>query len=338
MTSLTNWLVELGWPAHHAMTPISGGRNNRVFRLEVAEQALLLKQYFRHPDDPRDRLTSEYRFLTAAWSRGIRCIPEPIAEHATLGVALYGWVHGRKLTPTEVQPKHVHQAMAFVRSLNSPRETGIQRHASEACFSLQDHLQTIARRVQRLRTIQACSPIHIEAKQWIEQEFSPFALHLIAYARWKAQQLGLDLSEPLPVEDRCLSPSDFGFHNALIQQDDLTFLDFEYAGEDDPAKLLCDFYCQPAIPAPRSTLPNFLQLLGTLVANPQHLYARVEILKPIYQVKWICIILNEFLPVSQDRRAFAEAEATDDSRRLTQLDLARRSLLELRGRLTGLAA
>ena len=57
---------------------------------------------------------------------------------------------------------------------------------------------------------------------------------------------------PLGEADRVVSPSDFGFHNALRTEDGrLAFLDFEYAGWDDPAKLVCDFELQPAVPAPR---------------------------------------------------------------------------------------
>ena len=38
------------------------------------------------------------------------------------------------------------------------------------------------------------------------------------------------------------SPSDFGFHNALLKDNGkLCFLDFEYFGRDDPVKLMADF-------------------------------------------------------------------------------------------------
>src|SRR5258708_29751946 len=41
----------------------------------------------------------------------------------------------------------------------------------------------------------------------------------------------------------------FGFHNALLRpSQELCFLDFEYAGHDDPAKMVGDFFSQPAIP------------------------------------------------------------------------------------------
>ena len=41
--------------------------------------------------------------------------------------------------------------------------------------------------------------------------------------------------------ERTLSPSDFGFHNALKRSDGrIVFLDFEYFGWDDPAKMTAE--------------------------------------------------------------------------------------------------
>ena len=63
-------------------------------------------------------------------------------------------------------------------------------------------------------------------------------------------------------EERCISPSDFGLHNAIRTAADIRFIDFEFAGWDDPAKALVNFifslvfqfqeshqhYLQPCIP------------------------------------------------------------------------------------------
>jgi thiamine kinase-like enzyme len=42
-----------------------------------------------------------------------------------------------------------------------------------------------------------------------------------------------------------VSPSDLGFHNILKYKKKLYFYDFEYAGLDDPIKLICDFFWHP---------------------------------------------------------------------------------------------
>ena len=47
------------------------------------------------------------------------------------------------------------------------------------------------------------------------------------------------------IKNLILSPSDFGFHNSLFRNNKLFFFDFEYAGWDDPIKLMCDFILNP---------------------------------------------------------------------------------------------
>ena len=71
------------------------------------------------------------------------------------------------------------------------------------------------------------------------------------------------MDQVLAAEDCCLSPSDFGFHNALLDDEGkLTFLDFEYAGRDDPAKLVSDFFCQPEVPVPLSLHAHFIDRIA----------------------------------------------------------------------------
>ena len=44
------------------------------------------------------------------------------------------------------------------------------------------------------------------------------------------------------MEDLQISPSDFGFHNALRTNTGPVFFDFEFSGWDDPAKTIIDFF------------------------------------------------------------------------------------------------
>jgi thiamine kinase-like enzyme len=53
----------------------------------------------------------------------------------------------------------------------------------------------------------------------------------------------VEIEKELDPGDRRLSPSDFGFHNIIVISDwMLKFIHFEYAGWDDPAKMVCDFF------------------------------------------------------------------------------------------------
>src|SRR5207244_11655608 len=102
----------------------------------------------------------------------------------------------------------------------------------------------------------------------------------------RSLRCGWSLVEELPVFRRCLSPSDFGFHNALLADDGrLRFLDFEYAGWDDPAKLVCDFFCQPACPVPMNHYSDFAKQVATLTSDPALHRMRMDLLLPLYRLK-----------------------------------------------------
>jgi hypothetical protein len=117
-----------------------------------------------------------------------------------------------------------------------------------------------------------------------------------------------DISPTNPVR-AIVSPSDFGFHNSLIDpQGGASFLDFEYAGRDDPAKLICDFFCQPELSAPIRHYAEFTGHLARSLALQDEDLWRAEVLLDAYRVKWVCIMLNEFSPLGARRRAFASSD------------------------------
>jgi hypothetical protein len=116
----------------------------------------------------------------------------------------------------------------------------------------------------------------------------------------------------LGFAERCISPSDFGFHNALRRANGtLAFLDFEYAGWADPAKLVCDFLFQVAVPTPPRLHDVFMDQALRPFEDPDAVRERVAVLTPVYRVKWTCILLNEFVRSGRKRREFARGAATD---------------------------
>ncbi len=274
-----------------ALTRLSGGRNNRVFRLDRAgAPPLALKLYHHDPRDTRDRLGAEWAFLRFAWDAGLRDVPRPLAADPDAHSALYSFVPGTRVA--RVEARHVTSALRFIAALNAPTPPNLAP-ASEACFSMAAHSATVDRRVARLRMqIDADAPHADAARALVETRLAPM---------WQR------ISASLPHDDAptpcCVSPSDFGFHNALADADGaLTFLDFEYAGRDDPAKLVCDFFCQPEVPVPMVHYPAFRDS----VAGPSA--ARCDALLPAYRVKWACIMLNDFLVTDAARRDFAEGQ------------------------------
>ncbi len=303
------------------LTRVEGSANNRVFRVSGGGPDLLLKSYFTDRDDARRRQQAEWDFARFAWSQGLRSLAEPVAADLEAGVSLFAWLEGRRPAPGEANASRVAEAAVFFSSLNAHRAHPDARalpEASEAAFSLAGHARLVAGRVERLLDLERDDADAAAAADFVEKELRP----ALAAARG-----GLDDDRPLDERFRLLSPSDFGFHNALLDESGvLRFVDFEYAGWDDPAKTVCDFFLQPAVPAPASAREAFTAALA-LTAGDAGLARRAARLAPLYRVKWACIALNDFLPAGRRRRLFSLGAEAFAARRKNQLALARRLLL-----------
>lgn len=308
-----------------SLSPVKGGGNNRVLLATSNNGShALLKAYFQSPEDPRDRFRHERAFYQLLTDAEISCTPHSLAWNESERLGLFEFINGEKLTPTDVDASAVLACSSFFTQLNHSRHlasTSAVPLASEACFSLHDHIDLVQKRVNRLTNFVADPTADPESCDFIRTTLVP---------AWESIRSTLTHRQGnehiLPQSHRCISPSDFGFHNALQSNRGLVFFDFEYAGWDDPAKMACDFFCQPEIPAPPETLPAFLDATLLESWNTETYHERVLALLPAYRVKWTCIILNVFLTNEARRRQFADSALTTEEARQKQLDKARRQL------------
>ena len=327
-------LGSAGITSDFVLSPLAAGGNNQVFRIEIAGEPLLLKSYFRDAADMRDRGGNEYRFSRYVWNLGVDCIPEPIAYDAIRGLGIYRFVEGVKLQEGEVRRTHLDQALKFFIRINSTvlqDSFAPQQIASEACFSLRDHRNVVERRIQSL--LSGINPDDSaqdrEASLLVTGKLSEVWAEVQQELGEQVLRHGLEENQSIPASSRCISPSDFGFHNALVsQQGRLTFIDFEYAGWDDRAKMIGDFFCQPQVPI---NLDYFGEMVACAIPEgPDRVreIARVVALFPLYQVKWCCIMLNEFLPLGSRRRQFA-GHVDRSERKRAQLEKVKKLLSQI---------
>jgi hypothetical protein len=303
---------------------LPGGGNNRLFKVNVSGTPIVLKYYFRHPGDLRNRLDNEYRISEFLWQRGVRCIPEPLARDDGFGTGLYRYVDGTAINPAQVTHQLVQEACSFLSQANKWRQDSQAQDlpdASEACFTLQQHLDLVEQRVQRLLNLSPTgNDIREKASAFVRQRLLPVWHGVRGECLKRIGETNQLLEEPLSTVDRILSPSDFGFHNVLRTEHGLVFHDFEYAGWDDPAKTACDFFCQIAVPVPLQYWKEVSCDWAKLTHSPDKMLLRMDVLLPVYRIKWVCIALNHFLAVDGERRRFAKGNS--EMLCATQLGLA----------------
>lgn len=266
-------------------------------------------------------MESESLFIRFAWQNNIRRVPEPIGQWPDDQIACYGYISGKKPLPGTLTRAHILQAVHFITELNSKEIRGVRSAialpmASEACFSMAAHLHTVKRRVSRLKHIPVRDEVCRRAARFAGSTLVPMWGTLM-----NAVESTKDTHVVFPHTQRIISPSDFGFHNAIEKEDgQLVFIDFEYAGWDDPAKLTCDFFCQVAVPVPFKYFDLFMNSIRQMLSLGSEFEERVRTLLPFYRLKWCCIMMNDFLETDGARKKFA---AYNEDKRMLQLKKVR---------------
>jgi hypothetical protein len=304
-----------------ALESIDGGRNSRVYRLGTPSGPYAFKTYFRHASDARARMQTEFGSLKFLWENGERSIPRPLAAAGEHDCAVYEWIDGERMLAGEVTEQHIHTATGFLSRVascrNRPGSEGL-RPASEACFSGRALVECLRDRMEPL----LARSDHPELAEFLNQELLPA---VDSVSEWSRGRLGDAFGRDLALEFRTLSPSDFGFHNALRRPGgELVFLDFEYFGWDDPVKMICDFLLHPGM----QISPALKRIFTTsMLREFPEAAERIAAFYPLFGLKWCLILLNEFLPAHLMRRKFAGMSDRDrEGRQAEQLRKARTML------------
>ncbi|MGC9983105.1 MAG: phosphotransferase [Polyangia bacterium] len=337
-TEQTAALRDLLGAEPESLSPLAGG-NNLVLALACKGERWVAKFYFSHPQDRRDRLGAEFSMLSFLWRCGVRCIPEPLAADRQRQLGLYRFVEGVRPQPDEVGPDDVRQMgdlLQGMAALRSEAEAAQLPPASECCLSLRKYPDLVGGRLLRVRdglTRVREDALHRQARCYVEDEVVPLFEQAVRHAL-AGVPLGSPLDAELPSSERTLTPADHGFHNTLRRRDgSLVFLDFEYAGWDDPAQMIGNACLQPEVPLPALERAPFVRRMTGLFGDRGRLLARIERVYPLLALRWSLIMLNEFLPVERERRGFAQADP--EARRGRQLAKSRGHLALVREALAG---
>jgi hypothetical protein len=311
-----------------SLEPVRGGRNSRVYHVRSARGDFALKQYPDRADDPRDRLGAELRALALMAGRGIEAVPRAVAADVERGFVLLSWLDGEP--PGVITAADIDRTIEFLAQIHALRgdagaaETG---PASEACLTGREIRRQIEQRLDRLR------PASLDddaLRQFLETPFAALAERSFARAAALLNEAGLDFEATLAFDRRSLVPADFGFHNSLRRTDGaLVFFDFEYFGWDDPVKLTADVMLHPGTSLAAPLMRRFRHAAETLYGTDPGFQRRLAAFHPLFGLRWVLILLNEFLPDRWRRRVAASAPENWDAAKQRQLRRAQALLATL---------
>ena len=311
-------------------TQVRGGGNSQIWRIETEEGALACKIYFADANDKRRRLETEFGAHTFLWTSGVRNIPEPVSFDSEHKFALFKFIDGAPVIGAPITSHDIQSAVEFIQRLfNLSKQTGGYDFspASEAYFSIRDVIENIRARLDRLAAIKEDA-----SNADLFRQFSHFVgeelLIALSSVESAARRNSPGIERELSLGQRTLSPSDFGFHNAIRKPTgEIIYIDFEYFGWDDPAKLISDFVIHPAMKLTDSLSSALVHQLKNVFSSDSTLEDRLEAVFPLYGLKWCCIVLNEFVPEIRARRHFAgKTDASGDSQ-IMKMQLEKSRLL-----------
>ncbi len=285
---------------------VGNGANSRVYMVRTENGRFAMKAYPRKDNDHRNRMDAEIKGLTFLRQHNVASVAEPLAAEPADGFALYSWIDGIAVNSPDTAD--IDAALVFLatlydlRSERTAQDLGL---ASEACLSGAELSNQIYSRIARLQTV---SGENAELATFVNKSLVPALENVLAMARRRAGNAGIDFDAELAPRHRTLSPSDFGFHNMLRRPDGcLAFLDFEYFGWDDPVKTVNDFVLHPGMSLNDKLKQRFVTGAGDIFSDDPEFSARLSILYPLYVLRWCAILLNEFLPEHWTRRTHAGA-------------------------------
>lgn len=306
---------------------LAGGRNSRIYHVRSGSKEFALKQYPSRADDPRDRLSTEVGALNLMERHRIDVVPRVAGIDRERGFALLSWIDG--VPVTEISAADVDAAVHFLAAIHAMRNTPWakeQPSAAEACLSGAEIERQIWARLLRLQGLRG----EDDLARFIKDAFVPALEREANKAKSKTKTAGLDFAADLPQEWRSLVPSDFGFHNSLRRKDgSLAFVDFEYFGWDDPVKLSADIMLHPGKPLAPAQSRIFRRLAVELYGVDPTFATRLGAHLPLFGLRWVLILLNEFIPERWQRRVLAGARQSWSDAKATQLALASEFLAAL---------
>lgn len=311
---------------------LGGGRNSRVFKIRSDEGlTYVIKIYYQDRNDTRNRLKTEYTSLEFLRENGFDNIPSPLYLNPKFGFAVYEYICGKKISTENISEDHIEDAVRFLCDLKKVgQRLDVKKfgNASEAFYSCSDIISNIELRLKRLSISSRNGPLSQELQLFLNKKLIPAFANTCKSARWLFKEA---FETKIQLKERTLSPSDFGFHNAIQKQNGkIVYVDFEYFGWDDPVKMISDFILHPGMQLKEQHKSLFLTKIVSEFRHSESFNIRFRGLFPLFVIKWCIILLNEFNSVDSKRRDFAQADNKNAySIRLLQLEKSKLMLNEV---------
>lgn len=313
------WCRRLGANLN-SLESLKGGINNKVFGCNVGEKRFVLKGFAAHQVGKHDRYKAEIDFLNYARIVAPEFTPHLLdSDEESRSLVLESLEGERFKEGVHPAEEDIDRAVIFMRRLNADIDLAkqyVNGGASEGFIKLTEHLLNIEQHLNKMGLDHLSINLRVKAEGLIRSVRQKLSYLQESTAFLIANGKCEDVLEPSTL---VVSPSDFGFHNAIRTRAGVKFFDFEFAGWDDPTKAVVDFDLQPKVP---------LKLRAGVLSKAfpgwsECLENRYKVLLPILELKWACIILAVLNPDRMAQMAALNDEHASERFIEVRLNLAK---------------
>ena len=272
---------------------LAGGINSCLVLVKCCgSQSFVFKKY--RKDENRDRFQSEIKFLDYVNNFSQNLVPEIKGTNRLEGWSLLTFLDGEKRK--SLSKNDVEHFVVFQKLLDKNKESKgglLLDDAADACLSAGELCTQIFLRFEKFKSI---SNQERALDAFLENTLRPITLEAIEIVKQGYSHIGIDFEEKIPKSMQTVIASDFGSHNALRRNNgDFCFLDFEFAGWDDPITAIHNFVLHPGMENPEKVNALFETKMLSYFGDVKATAERYRLLRALFVIRWSLIMLNGFL-------------------------------------------
>jgi hypothetical protein len=297
-------LAVSGW------SPIAGGTQNRLFKLDVLDGGALVAKFYHQ--DRWNRLHREYSALDLLGRHAVAGVPRAYLRSDPFGYGVYSFAPGQPKSAAEFEPRDLAAVANFAANVQelAPSTTAEDLSpAVEASLSIAQQLRVIDARLGGFETFASSPEAYAEVR----------SLHRDLDLRTAITELSQKATSGMSeAEQRAalarpawrINTADFGPQNMLLTSDgQLTVVDFEASGWDDPARLVMGFVAHATSEELTSgQVELFLATYAAARGLPAGEIARFERVGALYDLEWIAIYASALTPDAVAAKQFANRD------------------------------
>lgn len=304
VNNIKSILLKNGFKKKFKIKKFKCGRNNQVWQILTNKNKFIIKIYPDLKKDKKARLLKEFSFLKILEKSKLDIVPKLIDIDKKKNLAMHTFLPGKKIK--KINLNHINQCANFmikINSFNNIKKFKNFSYAADSCLSIQDHLLCVEKRIKQFKRLNPKTYLEKKVYLFLKEKIIPEWKKVLnkIYLRFS----NTEIRKRFKKQQLIVSPSDFGFHNVIENNKKLFFVDFEYAGWDDPAKLICDFVCQPDYMVKKNYSTIFMKKISSILFKPSQTLYRAKQIIPIHRIKWCLVLLNEFIKHNETRRKHA---------------------------------